>query len=334
MAYNQGQVVQWFAEGKTNKNASHLYSRDNALYSYGRHFPLAVRHSAETSLKHSEDWFLLNGDRYSNTTSRHQSMTFSVFNHQPRVSFNAIRAAGIDPFAEDLVLVDFTEDKYMRNYVTEDGQPHTYTRYSDEPNVSYEQFKALRRMGDTYSEEKHHVCTGKEHVPNAYTEVKYQSIHRIGGVLLQYRGECYLCAMDESSYFVSQLPAHVNSIECAFELLKPRLIKQADKDGIVYKRQGEWFFIPTELKDKKEFILAQGFALPRRENRGNIHQCAAGLPVTVDGEQAYLCRGMIRHQDSRGYATREHRILRLGNVVHIAVRNTEKASWSAGGRVD
>jgi hypothetical protein len=327
MGYSQGQVVSWFADGITNKNASNLYSKGNALYSYGRHFPLAIRHNAETSLKHREDWFLLNGDRYSSTTSQHQSKTFSKFQNHPRVSFNALNAAGIDPFSDNLILVDYQTDEYQENFITEDGAAANYQGY----NVSRADFRARIPFGAVYSE---HKCTyalstdGKPMIK--------QYLHKIGGALFQYDGEYFLCAMDEGSYFVAQLAHPVNSIDAAVEDLKPNLIKSLPKDTDV-KRQGEWFFIPTELKEGKEFILAKGFRLPRPNDRGNVHQPAAGFPVTYEGEQVYLVRGMIRHISSSPWgsrATGEHRPLRLGSVLHIAVRNTEKASWSGGGRVD
>jgi hypothetical protein len=331
MGYSQSQVVHWFAEGKTDKNASNLFSRGNALYSYGTHFPLAIRHSAETSLKHGDkDWYLLNGDRRSSTTSGHQNHTFDVFREHPRVSFEAIRSAGIDPFSEDLILVDFQQDYMQANFILENGKA---ARYGNN-NVSREKFMAKRIFGSIYSESKCNYA-----IENGKPVIR-QTIHRIGGALFNYQGECYLCAMDEGSYFVAQLPAHVRSIDEAVESLKPALVKKYEKD-LAIKRQGEWFFIPTELQDKKEFILAYHFRLPRPLDdrgleRGNIHQCAAGLPIIVEGESVQLCRGMVKHLSSWGgnRRTGEHRPLKLGQQLFIAVRNTEKASWSAAGRVD
>lgn len=66
-----------------------VFSADGVLYSYGRHFPLAVALPEGRSGAR----FLLNGDRYSVTTNGHQGATFGVFREEPRVSFRAVGAA-------------------------------------------------------------------------------------------------------------------------------------------------------------------------------------------------------------------------------------------------
>lgn len=87
MSKSHNAVVQGFKNGKAYKG-SNIFSEGNILYSYGRHFPLAVRRAGI-----NKSYVLLNADKYSNTTSRHQSLTFSVFPDDPRVSFATVRAA-------------------------------------------------------------------------------------------------------------------------------------------------------------------------------------------------------------------------------------------------
>ncbi len=62
-------IDQTDAEGH---NASgRVFFRDSKLYSYGSHYPLAIRQTDGT--------YLLNIDRYSVTTSKHRSTFISAF---------------------------------------------------------------------------------------------------------------------------------------------------------------------------------------------------------------------------------------------------------------
>lgn len=63
---NTDQVCTRFYEGKrTNGKANSVYFDGNTLYSYGTHFPMAVRVG--------KNLYAWNENRYSNTTSKHQS---------------------------------------------------------------------------------------------------------------------------------------------------------------------------------------------------------------------------------------------------------------------
>lgn len=62
------QIINNFANGATSGNNSNrsLFIEGDTIYSYGYHFPLARRNADGT--------FWVNPDRYSVTTSKHQSM--------------------------------------------------------------------------------------------------------------------------------------------------------------------------------------------------------------------------------------------------------------------
>jgi hypothetical protein len=55
-------VAEAFAEGK-NAKTKHLYIEGNVIYSYGYHFPIAMR---------LEDCVLFNSNGYSRTTAKHK----------------------------------------------------------------------------------------------------------------------------------------------------------------------------------------------------------------------------------------------------------------------
>lgn len=65
MTYKNSEVIEEFVKyGLDEKvKAGHLYFEQDVLFSYGTHFPLCIR------LKNG---WVINSDRYSNTTSNHQ----------------------------------------------------------------------------------------------------------------------------------------------------------------------------------------------------------------------------------------------------------------------
>src|SRR5881397_2150261 len=60
MAGNQSTLVRKYADGATRGKASAMFVDGDGLYSYGHHFPLAIRRTDRRTV-----WYLLNGDRYS-----------------------------------------------------------------------------------------------------------------------------------------------------------------------------------------------------------------------------------------------------------------------------
>lgn len=59
------QVAQAFAEGETKLKGSRMFIDGNAVYSYGYHFPIALRLNGGI--------YLFNKDGYSQSTSRHKN---------------------------------------------------------------------------------------------------------------------------------------------------------------------------------------------------------------------------------------------------------------------
>ena len=68
-------IIKVFVEGWTRGRGGNLYIDGNTLYSYGKHFPLAVRlisaHKDNSSKNRYA--FILNNDSYSKTTTKHKN---------------------------------------------------------------------------------------------------------------------------------------------------------------------------------------------------------------------------------------------------------------------
>ena len=301
---NHKTVVQRFSEGK-NYHGSRIFAEGNTLYSYGRHFPLAVRRGEP-----GQEWYLLNGDKYSVSTSKHQGITYSVFSDSPRVSFTALNAAGIS--YNSCKLVDFQKDEFHNAY---------------DDDESFQDFKKYVPVGAEYHERK-----DKE------GNVIYKSYHRIGAVILEQGKKHYICSMDEGSYFISLLPKRVKTVQGAFEVLKPKKVREIETIDIGrntlhvdIKRQGEWFFIPGPAGITiKEKDFEKSAALPSADSSSNQHICTRLKKIG----KRYFVKGIIRHRNPRTNRRADHKPLKLGEGIYEALCNTAKGNWSASGRVD
>jgi hypothetical protein len=73
------QVAERFAQGYQDGASDNMFIKDNTVYSYGLHWPIARRENGLT---------MVNTDRYSSTTSKHTSLVK-----------NALQA-NVEPFIE------------------------------------------------------------------------------------------------------------------------------------------------------------------------------------------------------------------------------------------
>jgi len=301
---NHHDVVSGFKSGKEYRGGN-VFASDGVLYSYGHHFPLAIRRPAEFNHKDKTEWYLLNGDKYSVSTSKHQSITYSVFREYPRVSFTALRAAGLH--YRTVEVIDWCGDEWEAVYAGDDN---------------FDTFRLTVPVGAEYHEHK-----------DDDGNITQKSYHRIGAVVLRQEDQYYLCAMDEGSDFISLLPCEVYTVGEAYDSLKPEIVKTAIAQGEDVKRQGEWFFIPVNQlmlpKIRKKDYLPK-IALPAADASSNQHICTR---TYKNGDQ-YLVKGIVRHISPQNRRRADHRAVKLGDMVHMAVCNTTKGNWSASGRVD
>jgi hypothetical protein len=164
------------AMGKTDRanysrGRSNVWGRGDTLYSYETHFPLV---ELLRDAKGSPRLFLLNGDRYSVTTTRHQRIARDVVarvrDEIPSVviPFAALDAAGMD--RASLELVDDEPERHETiphsavipwradgiKYVWRDGMTWR--------NVPADEREARRAAGEAYPPSQEYVPTGRRDV--------------------------------------------------------------------------------------------------------------------------------------------------------------------------
>ena len=352
-------IIRNFADGKYRHRQSCNVFMDNtctALYSYGEHFPLAVKVG---------DTAILNGDRYSVSTGRHQSNVRSIFSGAPTVSFSALNRAGIDLARNEIYKKNPDRILHGDEFIVIEHESDWNELYEPDGKWSSESefLESLPHRGKIGELRRRFDDTG---------ELEYIHYHLLGGMTFQYRyglgtesdrenpkfkSKSYLSG-NEGSYFLSQLPKKPKNIADAYDILKPPLVREIEhkhgKDGII--RQGEWFFIPIDLLEQKPTLRSKDFIsqipLPIRDSSSNLH---------VPSKSAILgklrfCTGIVRHRRNQLFdiskydpkkfneftaeqvkssaLTHEHRHVRLGKAIYLALENTAIVSYSSAGNID
>lgn len=292
---NHATIAENFSNGATSGKGFNMYIENDKMFSYGSHYVLAKRFN--------DGVFLLNGDRYSVSTSKHQSHTRRAC-YGPTTSFTALQNAGID--IDDMQIIAHSDDKLDTLH-----------------NCNPESIKAFRNtipMGATISYQKDKE-TGK---------IEQISYHLAGSSLIKANDSHYICGMDEMSYFVSQLPHGCHSVEAAYQMLKPKLIRTIETENpeTIVQRQGEWFFYPVPKGAIKQHAIKKkdfnkNIALPTTDSQSNLHTVTRILPVMSNDKDLFYCFGTVRHP--------QHKMLKLGNVIHLAICNTAVNNWSVDG---
>jgi hypothetical protein len=286
-----------------------MFIAGDVLYSYGHHFPLLVRWHGG---------YLLNADKYSVTTSAHQSACFNLATLQ--VAFSALSRAGLPGYNnthretfERMRLLDKTEDRwddtgrwYYRYKTGEDRWGHPQWRHKQISNADKEALPA---------EDQERCHPHRERRPS--------------GALLAHGKERFLSSMDGWNYFITLLPtrghgnAAILTVANALDALVP--FEAHGRDDV--KRQGEWFFVPANGVRVPRKNVQKWKTLPQKVKHVTGHHRARDYAL-VCGTRHPLVRGTIRHDQQ------DHGMLKLGEQWHTAIESRHRASWGASGAVD
>jgi hypothetical protein len=319
-----------FAEEAGKPNPRLLLARSGNVYvnpydhrellSWGSHFVLA---RIMLDSNGNRAWWLLNGDRYSHSTSQHQSDIRSAVQKTGLpviiLPFSALHEAKIIP--DTIQLREVQDDRWEDVW-------RIAASYDDIPPWRDKQERPDGRW--EYAVPEHHLG-----------ESVFRAAYRTGWAAGKYEGEwveaSFLSAFDTQEtrplYFLAQVPGNPKTVAAAREALKPRAVKNADKTGTAYVRQGDVFAVETGLTTRE---LTRGGKLPivkRAQVLGVSHTISE--VITVGGKT--YGRGIMRHDPGR-WRTPEHKRVKLGNgkTWHLIVKNTvpPDRSWSIAGNVD
>ena len=304
-------IAHKFARGATSGKGSRAFIEGNKIYSFGHHFVLATR-------KEEGDWgcglrFIVNGDRYSSSTSGHTNLVIHACKPNVQVPYSALHAAGL------------TESNFGRHVV-----PNSDLRVvAHEDDRWYEVCrtcgKDINSTGALHLDDESNICPS----PDGKEPWRYE--HVLGGVVVELGGKYYLSAIDHNepcrlrSYFLCELPHSVSSIGEAYDALKPQRVRAAEAEGIEVRRQGDVFLIRVTEKD---WSLKLHYG---RDTLTKDHRLGGGTHVA---SRALNAHGRVFVSGKLTHERRQHRTVFFKGVWYEAVKNTALASWNAVGHID
>lgn len=320
-----------------HNSASNVYvSRDGrTIYSYGSHFPMAEIMPADDGS--ARGWWLVNGDSYSVSTTRHQSLVRGALQATGLpmliVPFSALQSANV---ARDSVrITDVLPDRY-------ETITHTVAALADVPD-NYFWYDVREPWQDDagwhYQTREHHlgesVFTGEVTEHHASRDARGNADPY--GWTTSKRRASFLSGFDTQEgfglYFMAELPGHAETVAEAYEMLRPAEVQAADAMGLHVTRQGDVFAVPStyatrELASPERMVPVAGVNHIVTERR-------------LDALGREYGRGFMRHRPLTTWGTprrAEHRVQRMGDgkTWHLMLRNTVPAgrSWSVQGNVD
>ena len=172
---------------------------------------------------------------------------------------------------------------------------------------------------------------GREHTRN---------VHSLGDSVVRVKDRFYVSAVDETGvgsgmYFLAELQTSKapQSLDEALNLLKPRVVREAEDRGLDIRRQGEWFAIPMALAKSVELMrdVERGIAEYRRRHilgRDGHHELEEAVIYRAgDRKGEVYARGVLKH------TTEEHNDLDLGTLRwHLIVHHVAGAAYTLTGK--
>jgi hypothetical protein len=354
-----------------------VYSEGDTVYSYGRHFPMAIvmrdrpRNAfLDTDWQRGANivgsptvgkprWVLVNGDRYSVTTSGHQSTVRSVVERSGLpsiiVPFSALRAAGID--LTSIRILEVRPDRWETYSHSADEVNGPHVTMDDPSGATVERTRRLWNHShpdaddsgfytETYDAPVQVPDPNRRKVRDtAYSQVAELGEdgrwhwetrqHFLGDSLFSAkahgRRRRFLSSFDyqesQPLYFLCELPrrSKAETVEGAYTDLRPQLVRDADAAGVEVTRQGDMFAVPTTLSTREIKLLT-----PHRKGRivkrpargllGTNHTASEVLYAT--GGRVYA-RGVLYHEPGR-WREPDHARRKMGDgkTWHLLTKNT------------
>jgi len=198
---NHCEVIRRYSNRKINSRTNtiewyggNVYCRDDVIYSYGRHFPMAVYVGGDLCK------YVINSDKYSTSTSRHQNLV-RRFCYGPALPRNALGNVGISFLELTAKNILFWRNGFSK-FVFRNKENNTLHEIPKgqilEPNV-FGKFKPYRSRSSSVEVEEGY-------------ETGWFIVDQV--VVLSWKRKYFLVVKDE----ISQLTKKPDNISHAFEL--------------------------------------------------------------------------------------------------------------------
>ena len=169
--------------------------------------------------------------------------------------------------------------------------------------------------------------------------VTERTIHTLGDSVLRVKDRFYLSGVDETGkgsgmYFFAELVTKQAppSLEEAYNMLKPTVVREAEGRELNVLRQGEWFAIPAQVRTSELMRdVERGIAAYRQRHvlgKDGHHELEEAVLYKAGERKGQVyARGVLRHTQD------EHTDLDLGTVRwYLVVHNVVGASYTLSGK--
>jgi hypothetical protein len=310
------QVIEQFITQGRGGRGKYVVARekDGAVYSdYRRRWEFRPVRETPLAVRLEGGGFLANGARLDWPRNNHQGLTLRALERSQS-------PFGVVPF--DSVTAAWTDGK-VRDW---DQAPFTLRDLRREIEV------VIPSRGEQWRE----VTTRDK-----YGREQTRTVHTLGDSVVRVRDHFYLSGVDETGsmwrglYFLARLITDrpPQSFEEALNLLKPKVVQEAEARGAYVRRQGEWFAIPTKFLTSQLLAdVGRGVAVRREKHilgRDGHHQLEEAVIYRFGPRRGEVYgRGVLTH------TRQEHSDLELGFRWHRIVHNVQGASYSLAGNFD
>lgn len=257
-------VAKVWAAGTQDRGRNHsrgnVYFEGDTIYSYGTHFPMAVR---------LPKLFILNADTYSTSTSRHQDMVRGAVRGSPQilVPLSALRRMGIE--LRTIRLVEVGPDREIKRTckrVHESRWERRQPGYQKPEAVAHEHESHLLGQSVFESAGRFYLSGTDETARDAWR-----------------------------AYFLVELPpgrGEPRSVANALNLLEPAAVAGARANGRVVLRQGEWYFVAAPSPNTPIQAELKDALLPNPDGSRGHHKVTR---LAFDPYGGMYAKGTVRH---------------------------------------
>jgi hypothetical protein len=326
-------AVKAFRDGRRG-NSKHVFHDDNkTLYSYGHHFQLAVRLSTGE--------YLINGDTYSSSTSRHTSLCIRYLQPNVIIPFSALDQVTRDHHL--IEIVDRESDKYIPR-TRKDPETGELIEYEEHrlgaAVIKFENKYYLSSIDDGAKGQGGYFLVElperARDVENAFDLLFPEEMDQRCPYIRQ--GEFFFVPTNMETSDISPMEPlyewglydyhiqHAYNVKVATKEMAEKLLKTHVKTwGPIEDVSGRMVH-RFPIKDPNN--LARYFpnaGTGHAHTATEIRKWGSFQPDRGNWNNIFV-RGTVRHQ--------EHKMLKLGKIWHRVYVNRAVRSFSAGGNVD
>ncbi len=271
----------------------------------------AAGQKAELAVRLEDGSILTNGARFDTPIDMHQRELISALEQSQRpfsvVPFHSITAAWTDGDVDDWSNAPFGI-----------------------PDIQKEVSVMVPSGGEEWKQVK---------VKDRNGRIIERTIHTLGDSVLRVKDRFYLSGVDETGkgsgiYFFAELATKKAppTLEEAYNMLKPKMVREAEGQGLNVMRQGEWFAIPARVATSELMHdVERGIAAYRQRHvlgKDGHHELEEAILYKAGERKGQVyARGVLRHTQD------EHEDLDLGTLRwYSIVHNVVGASYTLSGK--